>query len=249
MSAYGDLAPVYDRLTADVDYGAWADYVERHFRRQKRPVHTVLDLACGTGTMSCILAERGYELIGADASADMLAVAQEKAQTVAGIRPVFLQQSMEKLDLYGTVDACICLLDSVNYVTMPARLARAFHRVWLFLEPGGLFLFDADTIEKLRGLDGQVFLDEDDDVFCLWRGVWSERRRCCTLGMDLFQRRGEHWQRSWEEHTERAYEPEELETLLRQAGFVQIRRWGELKLRAPGEHEQRIFFTAHKPMR
>ena len=247
MSAYEALAPVYDRLTADVDYEAWADYVERHFHRQKRPVRTVLDLACGTGTMSCILAGRGYELIGADASSDMLAVAEEKARTAAGIRPVFLHQSMERLDLYGTVDACICLLDSVNYVTEPARLAKAFRRVWLFLEPGGLFLFDADTPAKLRALDGQVFLDEDDDVLCLWRGVWSEKRRCCTLGMDLFLRQGETWRRTWEEHRERAYEPEELETMLAQAGFVRIRRYGERKMRAPGPDEQRIFFAAYKP--
>ena len=247
MSAYETLAPVYDRLTADVDYAAWADYVERHFRRQKRPVRTVLDLACGTGTMSCILAGRGYELIGADASSDMLAVAEEKARTAAGVRPVFLCQSMERLDLYGTVDACICLLDSVNYVTEPARLAKAFRRVWLFLEPGGLFLFDVDTPEKLRSLDGQVFLDEDDDVFCLWRGAWSEKRRCCTLGMDLFLRQGETWRRTQEEHRERAYEPEKLETMLTEAGFVRIRRYGERKMRAPGPGEQRIFFTAQKP--
>ena len=110
-----------------------------------------------------------------------------------------------------------------------------------------LFLFDMDTPEKLRSLDGQVFLDEDDDVFCLWRGEWSERRRCCTLGMDLFVREGDLWSRTQEEHTERAYTPDEMETLLREAGFVRIRRWGELKLRAPREREQRIFFTAQKP--
>ena len=139
MSSYEALAARYDALTADVDHAAWADYLEKHFARCGQPIHTVLDLACGTGTMTCLLAERGYETIGVDRSADMLSVAAEKGRQVSGIPPLFLQQSMQELDLYGTVDACVCCLDSVNYVTRPAELLRAFRRVCLFLVPGGLY--------------------------------------------------------------------------------------------------------------
>ena len=167
--AYEYLAGCYDRFTADVDYAAWADYLEKHFSRSKLPIHTVLDLACGTGSLTCELARRGYEMIGSDLSEEMLALAAEKARDVDGIPPIFLHQAMEDLDLYGTIDACVCCLDSVNYVTRPKLLARAFQRVHTFLMPGGLFLFDINTPDKLRGLDGQLFMDEDEDTCCIWR--------------------------------------------------------------------------------
>ena len=144
----------------------------------------VLDLACGTGSLTCRLAERGYEMIGVDQSEEMLAVAAEKGRAVQGEKPIFLHQSMQELDLYGTIDACVCCLDSVNYVTRPADLRRAFQRVHLFLMPGGVFLFDVNTPEKLRNLDGQMFMDETDDTYCVWRAEYSARRRICTYGMD-----------------------------------------------------------------
>ena len=218
--AYEFLAGCYDTFTADVDYARWADYLEKHFARSAIPVHTVLDLACGTGSLTCELARRGYEMIGADLSQEMLAQAAEKCRGVGEIEPIFLHQAMERLDLYGTIDACVCCLDSVNYVTRPKALARAFQRVHTFLMPGGVFVFDINTPDKLRGLDGQMFLDESEDAYCVWRADYSPRRRVCTYGMDIFQREeGDLWRR-WEEvHEEYAYEPVELEELLRQAGF------------------------------
>lgn len=245
--AYEYLAGCYDRFTADVDYAAWADYLEKHFSRSKLPIHTVLDLACGTGSLTCELARRGYEMIGSDLSEEMLALAAEKARDVDGIPPIFLHQAMEDLDLYGTIDACVCCLDSVNYVTRPKLLARAFQRVHTFLMPGGLFLFDINTPDKLRGLDGQLFMDEDEDTCCIWRADYSPRRRICTYGMDLFFREdGDLWRRMEEVHEEYAYEPDELERMLRQTGFRHIRQYGERKMRAPKPGEQRIFFTARK---
>lgn len=245
--AYEYLAGCYDRFTADVPYAAWADYLEKHFARSKLPIHTVLDLACGTGSLTCELAERGYEMIGADLSEEMLAQAAEKARNVSGIPPIFLHQAMEELDLYGTIDACVCCLDSVNYVTRPKKLARAFQRVHTFLMPGGLFLFDINTPDKLQGLDGQLFMDEDEDACCIWRAEYSPRRRVCTYGFDLFfQMENGLWDRMEEVHEEYAYEPEELEDMLRQAGFRQIKQYGELKMRRPAPGEERIFFAARK---
>ena len=245
--AYEFLAGCYDRFTADVKYPRWADYIERHFARSALPIRTVLDLACGTGSLTAELARRGYEMIGADCSEEMLSVAAEKCRGAGPVEPIFLHQAMEDLDLYGTIDACVCCLDSVNYVTSPKKLARAFRRVHTFLMPGGLFLFDANTPDKLRALDGQVFLDEDEDAYCVWRAEFSPRRRVCTYGMDLFFReQGDLWRREAEVHEEYAYEPAELEDMLRQAGFRQIRQYGELKLRAPKPGEGRIFFAARK---
>ena len=246
MSSYNFLAGCYDRLTYDVDYSAWADYIEKHFAKAPLPGRTVLDLACGTGSLTRELALRGYEMIGADQSPEMLAEAAEKNRGATPIEPIFLCQSMEKLDLYGTIDACVCCLDSVNYVTDPKKLARAFQRVHLFLMPGGLFLFDINTPEKLAGLDGQVFLDETEDAYCVWRAEFS--RRICTYFMDIFRLDPStgQWDRGEELHRERAYTVEELTTLLEVAGFVDVQTWGERKLRPPKPGEQRIFFTARK---
>ena len=249
MSSYEFLADSYDQLTRDVDYGAWADYIQRQFTHTPPPGSTVLDLACGTGSLTAELARRGYEMIGADRSGDMLAQAAEKCRDLEGvIPPIFLCQSMEKLDLYGTIDACVCCLDSVNYVTSPARLRRAFGRVHLFLNPGGVFLFDINTPAKLEGLDGQVFLDETEEVYCVWRAEYSRRRRICSYFMDLFSLDQDSglWARGEELHEEYAYTPEELTEYLRQAGFRHIRQYGNLKLRPPKTGEDRIFFVARK---
>ncbi|MBM6870600.1 class I SAM-dependent DNA methyltransferase [Pseudoflavonifractor phocaeensis] len=250
MESYEFLAGCYDALTTDVRYPLWADYLEKHFAKSRLPIHTVLDLACGTGSLTVELARRGYEMIGADRSEEMLAQAQEKTAELGEalpIRPIFLHQSMEKLDLYGTIDACVCCLDSVNYVTRPDLLAKAFQRVHLFLMPGGLFIFDINTPEKLKGLDGQVFLDETEDAYCVWRAEYAPRRRICTYAMDVFRHvRGDLWERGTELHEEYAYEPDQLEEMLRQAGFGQIKRYGERKMRAPKAGEERIFFVARK---
>lgn len=248
MSSYHFLAGCYDELTYDVGYSDWADYIEKHFRKRGLPGNTVLDLACGTGSLTYELAQRGYEMIAVDLSPDMLAQAAEKNRGVDGIEPIFLCQSMDKLDLYGTIDACVCCLDSVNYVTDPKKLRRAFERVHLFLMPGGLFLFDINTPAKLERLDGQVFLDETEDTYCVWRAEYSPRRRICSYFMDLFRLDKETglWDRGEELHEEYAYTPEELMLFLQEAGFHDIRQYGNLKMRPPKPGEDRIFFVARK---
>lgn len=245
MSAYEALAGVYDRLTGDVQYERRADYLEKLFRKSRIPVHTVLDLACGTGTMTALLTQRGYELISVDSSPDMLAEAMEKAAGLQGEPPVFLCQSMPELDLYGTVDAAICCLDSINYLTRPRDVQRTLQRLKLFIAPGGLLVFDINSAEKLMGLDGQVWLDETEDIYCVWRTEFSRRSRICSYWMDIFTRTGgDTWEREYEEHHQRAYTVEELTQWLGEAGFVNIRTYGDCRMSAPRAGEQRIYFTA-----
>ena len=248
MNSYSFLAGCYDQLTYDVRYRDWADYIEKHFQKRGLPGKTVLDLGCGTGSLTVELAQRGYEMIGVDLSPDMLAEASEKAQDIEGISPMFLCQSMDKLDLYGTIDACVCCLDSINYVTNPQKLKKTFERVHLFLMPGGLFLFDINTVEKLMGLDGQVFLDETEDTYCVWRAEYEKRSHICSYFMDIFQLDEESglWERGEELHQERAYTVDELTTYLKDAGFLDIKTYGNLKMRAPASGEDRIFFVARK---
>lgn len=245
MSSYTALARFYDALTHDVPYNAIADFYEMLLRQNTDKVGTILDLACGTGTLTSLLAQRGYEMIGTDASADMLSVAAEKSWGLTQ-RPLYLNQPMENLDLYGTVDAAVCSLDGINYVK-PQYLAEVFRRVRLFLNPGGLFIFDIHTPDKLRNLNGEIFLDETEDVFCVWRAEFFEEEAACRYGMDIFARDGRQWSRSREEHIEYAYEPAELVMMLTDAGFHNIKMYGDLVDRPPAANDQRLFFCAQRP--
>ena len=242
MSSYDALAASYDGLMADGVYRRRADYLEKLFQKSRIPVHTVLDLACGTGTMTWLLTRRGYEVIGVDGSEDMLAAAMGKGGPAGGVPPVFLHQSMPRLDLYGTVDAAVCCLDSLNYLTDPKDVQRTFQRLHLFVAPGGMLVFDVNTVAKLAALDGQVFLDENEDTYCVWRTEYH--RGLCTYYMDLFRRRGDGaWRRSAELHRQRAYTVEQLTAWLRESGFTDIRAYGDMRLRRPREGEQRIYFS------
>ncbi len=221
MSCYDALAPWYDSLTGDVPYAAIADLYESEFAADGGEFRLLLDLCCGTGSMTWELARRGYEMIAADQSADMLMQASAKALPDT-LPPLFLCQRAEELDLYGTVDAAVCCLDGFNYI--PAGGLRAvFRRLHLFIRPKGLLIFDIRTPEFLRALDGQVFVDETEDVLCLWRADHDEARHALVYGMDLFTRRGRLWERRGEEHTEYLHEPELLRSLLEAAGFEAIR--------------------------
>ena len=157
MSAYGELARYYDGLTRDVDYTQWVTWYQKWFQRSEVPVNIVLDLACGTGTLTCLLAQAGYSMIGTDLSIEMLSEAQEKTFDLDCEPPVFLHQSMDKLDLFGTIDACVSSLDSLNYVTDEAILQAAFHKIHTFLMPGGYFLFDILAPAHLRSRDGDCW--------------------------------------------------------------------------------------------
>ena len=240
MSCYEALASSYDALTEDVGYEKRADFLEKLFRRSRIPVHTVLDLACGTGSMTWLLAGRGYELIAVDGSQEMLAAAREK-NAPAEVPPLFLHQSMPRLDLYGTVDAAICCLDSLNYLTSPSDVQRTFQRLHLFIAPGGELIFDVNTLDKFQSLDGQVFLDETEESYCVWRTEF--RRNICSYWVDLFRKGTDgRYRRDTELHRQRYYAPEELAGWLREAGFGNIRVYGDCRLRRPKDGEQRIYF-------
>ena len=223
-SSYGPLSLWYDTLTGDIPYGEFADFYEARFNIDGGEFKTLLDLCCGTGTLTALMAHRGYEMIAVDASADMLMQASGKASD-AEIAPLYLCQDACELDLYGTVDAAYCSLDGINYIS-PDALPEVFHRLHLFVRPGGLLIFDIRTPEWLRALDGDIFVDEKDDVLCLWRADFDEEMPAIVYGMDIFSRVGRLWERGSEEHIEYAHEPQALKQLLEAAGFtdVQLRR-------------------------
>ena len=246
MSAYEALAFSYDGLTQDIAYEETLNFVESVLQRLGKTPKTVLDLACGTGSLSVMLARKGYAVLGVDLSEDMLTVAYDKALELEGERPLFICQPMQELELPQPVELAVCCLDSLNYVTDPADVRETFRRVYGHLTPGGVFLFDINSAHKLRGLDGQVFLDENDDSYCVWRAEFEEAENICYYGIDLFQRDGDVWRRSFEEHAEYAYTTEELTQWLLEAGFDLVLPMGDRRLTPPRPEEQRIYFAAVK---
>ena len=245
MNAYHDLAVSYDRLTSDVDYKAIVAFYHTILEKENIRPKSAVDLACGTGSVALLLAEEMGRVIGVDMSEEMLTVALQRAQEQKN-QPLFVCQKLQKLRLDKAVDMAVCALDGLDYILDPNDCKEAIRRVYKALNPGGIFIFDVNTPEKLRAMDGQVFLDEDDDVYCVWRGEFDEQANICSYGMDLFQRHGDVWHRSFEEHQEYAYTIEQLTEYLKAAGFTHIRVYADGKLEAPREGEQRIYFSARK---
>ncbi len=245
MNAYGALAASYDRLTNDVDYKAVVDFYFEILAREGLKPRTAVDLACGTGSVALLLAQRGLRVTGVDMSEEMLCEASQKAQEQDN-QPMFVCQKLQRLRLPRGVDLAVCALDSLDYITDPADCEEAIRRVYKALNPGGCFIFDVNTPEKLRAMDGQVFLDEDDDVYCVWRGEFDEQTNICSYGMDLFQREEDCWYRSFEEHKEYAYSESQLRGYLKAAGFTSIAVYADRRFEAPAPGEQRIYIKARK---
>ena len=245
MDTYRNLAASYDRLTNDVDYEATVAFYMEILRREGIAPRSVVDLACGTGSVTAILAKMGYPVLGVDMSEEMLTEAFSKTMDLDPM-PRFVCQKLQELYLPRAVDMAVCALDSLDYITDPDDCKEAIRRVYKALNPGGIFIFDVNTPEKLRAMDGQVFLDEDDDVYCVWRGEFDNDTNICTYWMDLFQRQGKTWNRSYEEHREYAYSEVQLREYLKAAGFTHIEVYADRKFEAPREGEQRIYFKARK---
>lgn len=235
MSGYGCFSEFYDRLTTDVDYAAYAEYLLSLFERHKgeRP-SMLLDLACGSGSLALEMAVRGIDVIGVDGSEEMLAIASEKAQA-AGRQLLFLCQDMRKLDLYGTVDGAVCVLDSLNHVTNTAGLAEIFRRLSLFIEPGGLFIFDVNTPYKHREvLADNTFVMEEEDLVCVWRNECQPRTCTVSMLLDFFvEQEDGRYERLTDLVKERAYSLDTLRRMLKENQFETLAVYGERTLLPP----------------
>jgi len=247
MSRYEGLALCYDEFTADVSYPRWADYFEMLFRSHNTDVKSILDLACGTGTLSFLFAERGYEVIGVDASCDMLSQATSKPCPEGAIPPLFLCQEMEELDLYGTVDAAVSSLDSINYLDGPDALDAALARLRFFIRPDGLFIFDVNTEHKFRTINGECFMREGEEDVCIWRAAFDEEEKRALMMVDVFKEEESGlWSRSFEEHEEYAFSKEEISHLLSKNGFRLEEAYDELSDKPSTDESMRIFYVARR---
>ncbi len=246
MAAYECFADYYDALTTDVDYTGRCEHLLDLFRRYDRTPTLLLDVGCGTGGFTLAFAERGIEVIGVDPSPEMLAVAQQK-KAERGLNALFLCQSGEDMDLYGTVDGAVCCLDTVNHVLTVSSLRRFFKRVSLFLEPGRLFLFDVNTLYKQKTVLGDhTFVYDREDFTCIWQNTFDARCAMTEIQLDFFCRTKEGYVRKSECFCERVYSHKLLRKLLCQAGFRLEAMLGENNMSRPGRYSQRNIYVARK---
>lgn len=245
MKPYGVFAKYYDTLMADVDYAARADYLLTVLSRHGLAGRSLLDLGCGTGAMSFEFAKSGFDVVGVDSSAQMLARAASKA---AGSKnPIFICQDMRSLDLYGTVAAAVCALDGINHLTGAQAVEKAFAGVSLFLEKGGLFVFDLNTPYKLENtLGDNAFVYDCGDVYCVWQNSYGGKSRLCRFDLTFFELDGGTYRRYDESFCERAYSTAQIKRRLAAAGLALEAVYDDLTFDEPKKDSERLIYVARK---
>lgn len=240
MNDYVALAAMYDRLMA-TDYEARADYLVSLFCVHGDRVRTLLDLACGSGSLTAALIERGLDVIGIDLSEDMLGIAREKCPEA-----LLLCQDMRELDLYDVVDGAVCTLDSFNHLLATADIAAVLDRLRLFIAPGGLLVFDVNTPYKHRHILGNnAFVLEDDGILCAWQNTLDERTCTVTMDLDFFEETGGGmYVRTSDTVRERAYTLSTWRKLLSAAGFALVAVYDDMTTDAPHETSERLVIVA-----
>ena len=248
MASYGDFAYYYDMLTENVDYDKRCEYICGLLADNGVSEGILLDLACGTGTMSLLLAEKGYDVVGVDGSEEMLTQAQEKKMET-GADVIFLCQKMEELDLFGTINAAVSTLDSINHVTDKETVKEIFRRVSLFMEDKGIFLFDVNTPYKHREILGDnTFIYDLDEVYCVWQNSTDESL-LTTISLDLFEKDEEDeetYYRYSEEFSERGYDLDEIKSWLQGCKFEVLAVYEEMTKDSVKADTQRAVFVARK---
>lgn len=215
------LAGTYDRLNDGVDYAGWADFVEACIRRYSDiPVKKVCEAACGTGSMACELARRGYEVTASDLSAEMLTAAEAKARRMA-LSVRFVLQDMRRLKMYDEKDLCLCTLDGINYLLQREDLIAAFSAAAAALKPGGLFLFDVNSKYKFETVYAEnAYVLESDGVFCAWENRYRKTTRLCDFYLTIFtEGKNGTYHRTDEHQRERMYTMRQLAAAAAETGF------------------------------
>lgn len=264
MEAYTSFASVYDTFMDNVPYGEWGGYIYTLLCRYGVKSGIILDLGCGTGTITEILAGYGYDMIGVDNSEDMLELAMEK-RIASGHDILYLLQDMREFELYGTVRAVVSVCDSVNYITEPEELAGVFRLVNNYLDPGGIFIFDFNTEYKYREVMGDCTIAEDrGPCSFIWDNCYYEEERINEYDLTLFIREGTTpgrnegaeeddteengalYRKYTETHFQRGYTLEEIRELLSSAGLIFQAAYDMDTREAAGEKSERVCVIARE---
>ena len=243
--SYSFFAQYYDELTSNVEYPRRAEYLLKLMERLGHVPGLTLDLACGTGSLTLELYRRGVDIYGVDSSVEMLSEARAKCAD-AGADILFLCQKMQSIDLYGTVDTAICTLDSLNHLRNGEELQKVMERVAFFMNPGGYFIFDMNTLYKHhRVLGNETYVYDTEHVYCVWQNRCHKDGRV-DIQLDFFEPEEGLYARSTERFSEQAYPLEEILERLQRAGYDDVQVFDELTFDPPREDSQRLVFAARK---
>ena len=247
MDAYTSFARVYDAFMDNVPYEAWAQYLRELLKEYGVEDGLVLDLGCGTGNLTEILAVWGYDMIGVDNSEDMLSSAMEKREQ-SGHEILYLLQDMREFELYGTVAAVVSICDSMNYLTEYGDLVHTLSLVNNYLDPGGVFIFDLNTVHKYQDVIGDSTIAESREDCCfIWENVFDEESRINEYALTLFiEGAGGLYRRYEETHYQRAYMMEEVAQAVKEAGMELEAMYDACTRKAPGEDSERVYVIARE---
>ena len=249
MEAYTSFAVVYDTFMDNVPYEEWADYLWKLLREYGIAAGLVLELGCGTGSMTELLASKGYDMIGVDNSEDMLELAMEK-RIESGHDILYLLQNMQEFELYGTVRAVVSVCDSVNYVTDEEELTEVFRLVNNYLDPQGVFIFDFNTEYKYQEILGeQVIAEEREECSFIWDNYYDEEQKINEYELTLFvqsQEDPELYRKYQEVHYQRAYTLERIRNLIEKAGLRYVTAYDAYTKDAPLYTSERICVVAQE---
>lgn len=249
MEAYTSFARVYDTFMDNVPYKEWADYLGKILKEYGIDDGLVLDLGCGTGNMTEMLASSGYDMIGVDNAEEMLEIAMEK-KVESGHDILYLLQDMREFELYGTVRAVISACDSVNYITDDEDLTEVFRLVNNYLDPEGLFVFDFNTEYKYREILGEQTIAEDrEECSFIWDNYYDKDERINEYELTLFVRDEEQpqlYRKYQEEHFQRAYTLEQIRHTLTEAGLEYVTAYDDYTKESPHDRSERICVVARE---
>lgn len=244
---YGSFAYVYDKFMDDVPYEEWADYVQSLLMEYEVREGLVLELGCGTGNLTEILASRGYDMIGVDLSADMLDIAMEKRER-SGRDILYLMQDMREFELYGTVRAAVCICDSMNYLQEEKDLLSTFKLVNNYLDPGGIFIFDLNTAYKYRDLIGDTTIAENrEGASFIWENTWYEEEKVNEYDLTIFaETENGLYQKFEETHFQRAYDLKTVKRLIAEAGMEFLAAYDAFTREPVRPDSERIYVIARE---
>ena len=246
---YDIIAPLYDKVNGELDYTAWADFIEENVRRYgpDMPTELVLDLGCGTGKMTLELARRGYDMTGVDGSAEMLNIARTEAERQGlSEKMLWLLQDLTSFELYGTVELAVSCLDTVNHLTTTAELKQFLSLVHNYLVPDGLFLFDINGKRKFEEIYGNSsYVIEEEGSVCVWQNAYNSKSRICDFYITVFEEDEDgKYERYDELGAERMYTIRAMKKALNECGFELIGAYSDFGFSEASDDSERIYITA-----
>ena len=247
MSGYGNFAHYYDILTGNISYKDRAAYFDMLIKKHGGKKELLLDLACGTGSLSEEMCRLGYDVIAVDGSEEMLNEALDK-KFDSGLNIQYLCQDMTKLDMFGTIDVTICALDSLNHLPDLDAIKQTINRVSLFCEPDGLFIFDVNTPYKHKNILGNnTFIYDMEDVYCVWQNTYTEEDNRVEMWLDFFEKQENgSYERYDESFSEIAFDDAVIEKIVADSGMEIVGKYDYDTTEPIKADSEKIVYVAHK---